>query len=243
MARSLLIRGMIVGIIAAVLVTLFARIVAEPQVDRAIAYEQSHAAPAHAGMPAGPELVSRDTQKGGGLLIALTLYGAAVGGIFALVFAATYGRVGAIGPRTLSLLLAIGAFVAIALIPALKYPPTPPAVGQHETVSFRTLAYFAMIAVSLASLVIATRIGRGLSHQIGTFNAVLATVALYVAAMTIAQFALPAINEVPIDFPATVLWDFRIAALATQAILWVVIGLVFGILAEKLLRANAPRAR
>jgi hypothetical protein len=249
MTRSLLTRGMIVGVLAALLATLFARIVAEPQVDLAIAYEARHAEAAHAmvghagtvGAEEGP--VSRDTQKGLGLVTALTMYGAAAGGIFALVFAFAYGRIGAFGPRTLALLLAIGGFVAIALVPALKYPATPPAVGQHETVAFRTLAYFAMIALSVLSLVTAIRIGRGLAPRLGAFDAMLAAAALYVAAMIVVQFALPVIDEVPADYPAALLWRFRIASITMQAILWTTIGVGFGIAAEAVLRAGGEARR
>lgn len=244
MARNLLIRGMFAGVIAAVLATLFARLFAEPQVDLAIAFESGHAAMAHAMNAAPePELVSRVTQKGLGLLTAVILYGAAVGGLFALAFALAYGRVGQIGPRSLALLLAAGAFIAVALVPALKYPATPPAVGLHETVGFRTLAYFAMIGSSLAALVLSIKAARGLAGRLGGFDAMLAGAALYVAVVVAAQLALPAIDEVPGDFPAVLLWTFRVASLGMQALLWAVIGLVFGALAERQLRANAQAPR
>ncbi|MEJ7933046.1 CbtA family protein [Sphingobium sp. AN558] len=244
MARNLLIRGMIAGVIAAVLATLFARLFAEPQVDLAIAFESGHAAMAHAMSAAPePELVSRATQKGLGLLTAVVLYGAAVGGLFALVFAVAYGRVGQIGPRSLALLLAAGAFVAVALVPALKYPATPPAVGLHETVGFRTLAYFAMIGSSVAALVLSIKAARGLVGRLGAFDAMLAGAALYLAVIVAAQLALPAIDEVPGDFPAVLLWTFRIASLGMQALLWTIIGLVFGALAERQLRAHAQAPR
>jgi len=241
MTRDLLIRGMIAGILAAILATLFARALAEPQVDLAIAYEVSHSAHEAHNRPGiapaeEPELVSRTTQKGLGLLTALTLYGAAVGGIFSLVFAAAYGRVGSLGPRSLALILALGAFIAIALVPALKYPPTPPAVGQHETVAFRTIAYFSMIALSLVAIVISVKVSRALAHRLGSFNPMLSGAAAYVVLITAVQFALPLINEVPADFPAVVLWNFRVASIAIQAVLWVAIGLIFGSLADRHLR-------
>jgi predicted cobalt transporter CbtA len=44
---------------------------------------------------------------------------------------------------------------------------------------------------------------------------------------------LPGINEVPANFSADLLWHFRIAALGTQAILWIVIGLAFGALMDR----------
>lgn len=240
MVGNLLLRGMLAGVIAALLATLFARVFAEPQVDLAIAFEAAHDHLAHAmnhaagGAPEA-ELVSRATQKGLGLLTALALYGAAVGGLFSLVFAATYGRTTPIGPRSLALLLAAAGFLAIALVPALKYPPTPPAVGQHETVGLRTVAYFTMTALSIVALLGALRLRAMLAERLGAFNAALAAAGGFVAAVAVLQFVVPAINEVPHDFPATVLWDFRIASLATQAVLWTTIGVAFGAFANALL--------
>jgi len=241
MTPQLLWRGMLAGVIAALFAFAFARVFAEPQVDLAIAYEASHemAHMAHAGAtPAAPEpeLVSRSTQKGLGLLTAVTLYGAAVGGIFALVFAYAYGRWARLSPRVLALILAGAAFVAIALIPAFKYPPTPPAVGQHETVALRTAAFFLMIALSVISAVTALNVGRKLQVRLGALNASFAAVGAYVVLILAAQAMLPRINEVPTDFPAVVLWNFRIASIGMQALLWTVIGIGFGALAKRVIQ-------
>lgn len=240
MTKDLLWRGMLVGVLAALLSTLFARTFAEPHVDRAIAFEAMHAAhdPGHHA-DEGPELVSRDIQKGAGLLTAMTLYGAAVGGVFALVFAYGYGRWARIGPRSFALLLAAGAFLLVVIVPALKYPPTPPAVGQHETVGMRTAAYFGLIALSLAMAVLAMKV-RGVALQhIGAFNASLYGGAVFVLGIALGQLALPVIDEVPPDFPASLLWAFRIASLGTQAVLWATIGLGFGILADRIIRQRS----
>lgn len=243
MTKDLLWRGMLAGILAAMLATLFARILAEPQIDLAIGYEHAHMHHAPdkadtAAMPGAaeePEIVSRDTQKGLGLLIALSLYGAAVGGIFSLVFAYGYGRVARIGPRSFALLLAGLAFLLVVIVPSLKYPQTPPAVGQHETVGLRTAAYFAMIALSLGAAVIAARLRPGLARSMRGFDASLLAAAAYVALVALGQFALPQIDEVPRDFPASLLWHFRLASIATQLVLWATIGLAFGRWAEAIL--------
>ena len=47
--------------------------------------------------------------------------------------------------------------------------------------------------------------------------------------------ALPAINETPDGFPATDLWQFRLASLGAQAIIWAMLGLLFGVAAERVL--------
>ncbi|SCW35320.1 Uncharacterized membrane protein, predicted cobalt tansporter CbtA [Sphingobium faniae] len=244
MTRDLLWRGMLAGILAALLATLFARQFAEPQVDVAIAFEATQAEHAMGGHQASasehageePELVSRETQKGWGLLTATLLYGAAVGGIFSLIFAAGYGRLAMIGPRTLALMLGILAFLVVALIPAIKYPPTPPAVGQHETVALRTVAYFAMIVLSVAGCMIAIRVRGSLVVRLGAFNALLAGFAAFAVVVGIGQLLLPAVNEVPPGFPATSLWDFRVASLGMQFVLWMAIALIFGAFAHDVIR-------
>jgi predicted cobalt transporter CbtA len=51
--------------------------------------------------------------------------------------------------------------------------------------------------------------------------------------MAVTATLMPDVNEVPADFPATVLWRFRLAALGTQLLLWGVIGGLFGALTER----------
>ncbi|MBZ9646687.1 CbtA family protein [Sphingobium sp. 3R8] len=237
MTKSLLWRGMLAGILAALVATMFARVIAEPQIDLAIGYEHVHAAH-HADTPANgqeEELVSRATQKGAGLLTALALYGAAVGGIFALIFAYGYGRFGRIGPRSFALLLAGIAILLIVIVPGIKYPQTPPAVGQHDTVGLRTAAYFAMIALSVGGAVIAAKIRSALARSCRGIDAMLLAMAAYVAMVVLGQFLLPSVDEVPADFPATLLWHFRLASIATQLVLWATIGIVFGLSAERVM--------
>lgn len=241
MTRNLLWRGMLAGILGALLATLFARGFAEPRIDLAIGYEESHAAHGkdHADMahdePQEEELVSRDTQKGAGLLTALALYGAAVGGIFSLVFAYGYGRMGHLGPRSFALLLAMLTFVLVVLVPAIKYPQTPPAVGKHETVALRTAAFFGMIALSLGAAVVAARLRAALARPGRGFDATLLGLVVYLGIVGLGQFLLPVIDEVPGDFPAALLWEFRIASIGTQLVLWLTIGLAFGLWAERVL--------
>jgi Probable cobalt transporter subunit (CbtA) len=113
---TLLTRGMLVGILAGLLSFCFLKVVGEPQVDRAIAFESAmdtakdKANDATAkGMPMPkedpePELVSRPVQAGIGLFTGVAIYNTAFGGLFALVFAFAYGRMGDFDPRTTSAL-------------------------------------------------------------------------------------------------------------------------------------------
>jgi predicted cobalt transporter CbtA len=52
---------------------------------------------------------------------------------------------------------------------------------------------------------------------------------------------LPSYSEVPADFPATVLYQFRAASLITQLTLWATLGVVLGELLHRLQRRTATR--
>jgi len=250
MVGGLLLRGMLAGIIAGLLAFGFARVFGEPQVERAIAFEALSAQGAHShGADAAqarhshgaadaeeePALVSRKVQRTIGLLTGVIVYAAGLGGLFALVFAFAYGRIGNLDPRSLAALLAIAAFLAVYLVPALKYPANPPAVGQPETIGDRTGLYFFMVAYAIAALAFVVSIGRHLASRLGRWNGWLAASAAFIVIIAIGQALLPDINEVPADFPAMVLWRFRVASLGTQLVLWAGIGLIFGFLAERIL--------
>jgi phage tail protein X len=231
MVGRLLLRGMLVGVIAGLLGFGFATFIGEPQVDKAIAFEAAMYA-AH-GEPPEPELVSREVQSSIGLLTAVVVYGAAIGGIFALVFAFAAGRVGRVEARTLSVLLALAGFLAITVVPGLKYPANPPSVGDPDTIGYRTALFFVMLAVSIAAMAAAVNAGLCLQRRLGAWNAALAAAGSFVAVILAVQLALPDINEVPQDFPAVVLWRFREAALGLHLVMWTSIGLCFGWLTER----------
>ena len=129
-----------------------------------------------------PELVSRGWQAGLGLFTAVLVYSAAFGGLFGLAFAFAYGRTpGTLTPQALSALLAATGFVAIYLVPNLKYPANPPSVGDPETIGARTALYFLMIAISLAAMVGSARLKRLFVVRAGEWNANLIAAGCYIA--------------------------------------------------------------
>jgi len=231
MARSLLVREMLVGLLAGLLAFVFARWVGEPEVERAIAFETRM--DQAQGKSPEPEMVSRGVQKSVGLLTGVVVYGTAIGGLFGLVFAFAYGRMGITHPRMLSAVLAALGFVAIVLVPTLKYPANPPSVGNPETIGLRTAAFFLLIAISVAAMVLALQLRRTFSIRLGNWNSSLLAAALFLAVMVIVGYLLPVIDEVPAGFPVTLMWRFRIAALGMQAVMWATLGILFGWLTER----------
>ncbi len=242
MVGNLLLRGMLVGILAGILAFGFAKIYGEPQVDRAIAFEEQTAQAA--GEAPEPEIVSRATQASFGLLTGVLVYGASMGGLFSLVFAYTYGRVSNLGPRGTAAVLALAAFVAIVLVPNIKYPANPPSVGNPDTIGARTELFFVMLVISIAALAAAVALARRLWAQYGAWNATIIAGLAFIAVIAVAQYALPTINEVPENFSADLLWRFRTAALGIQVVLWTTIGLVFGAVVERSFagRLTGPRS-
>ena len=232
---------MLAGLVAGVLAFAFAYAFGEPQVQAAIDFEDHLARLAHE--PAAAEVVSRGTQRTVGLLTGLVAMGVALGGLFALVFAWAYGRIGPLGARATAAVLAAGAYLTITLVPFTKYPANPPTVGDPDTIDRRTVGFVAMIAITILALVAAARIRRGLLERLGPWNAAIAAGAAFVAVVAVAQLILPAVHETPRGFPADVLWRFRIASLGINAVLWTAIGLGFGWSAQRLLEARAARSQ
>lgn len=229
--RALLVRGMLAGLVAGALALLVAYFLGESRVDAAIALEESHTHD-HGG---GAELVSRGMQSTGGLATGVLVFGVAVGGIAALVFCYALGRMGRFGPRATAALIAGAALLTVYIVPFLKYPANPPAVGDPDTIGRRTALFFLMVALSVLLAVAAVILGRRFAPRLGNWNATIAAATGYVLVTGLAYAFLPSFDEVGKDFPASLLWEFRLATLAVQVTLWTTFGLVFGYLTERLL--------
>ncbi|WP_330461497.1 CbtA family protein [Streptomyces sp. NBC_00820] len=225
--RNLLVRGMLAGLAAGVLALIVAYFLGEPSVDSAIGFEEAHSHEHEM------EVVSRSLQSTAGLATGVLVYGVAFGGIAALAFCVALGRVGRIGARATALLLSGSALLAVYVVPFLKYPANPPSVGDPGTIGKRTTLYFLMMLLSVLLAVGATILGKRLAPRLGTWYATVVAVTAFVVSIGLAYAFLPVINEVPRDFPAALLWRFRLSALAIQAVLWGGFGLLFGELAER----------
>src|SRR3954468_18353368 len=231
---------MLVGAAAGLLAFAFAFVFGEPQVQKAIDFESYLARLHHE--PEGPELVSRGLQRTAGLLTGTLAMGVALGGLFSLVFAWAYGRIGAFSPRATAALLALGAYVTVILVPFTKYPANPPTIGNPDTIGRRTVLYLLMVAISLLAAVAAGRIRRQLVPRTGGWNAALLAIGAYVVVIALAQVLLPPVHETPAGFPADVLYRFRLASLGTNLTLWAALGLGFGGAGQRLPRAGGGRA-
>jgi predicted cobalt transporter CbtA len=231
MEKRIIARGLMAGAIGGVPAFLFARTFVEPVIARALEYEEAH----EQGHDHGVELFTRGVQANVGMGFGVLAFSVAMGALFAVVYCVAYGRVGNLSPRLLSVLLAGGMFLSLYVIPFLKYPPSPPAVSLEETIRQRTLLYLLMVVLSAALLVAAVYLGHRLVAQFGHWSATLIGAGCYVVAISLVMLMLPTIDETPGDFPADVLYEFRLYSLGTQLVLWAIIGLVFASMAHRLL--------
>ena len=141
--------------------------------------------------------VSRAVQDSVGLGTGVLLYGVSFGGLFALVFAAAYGRLGTMTARGTAAVLGVLGFVGMYLVPVLKYPANPPAIGNPDTIGRRTCMFLLMMLLSVAAMVVAVAVRRRIVFRFGEWNATLIVAGGYIAAMVLAFVLLPGVNEVP----------------------------------------------
>lgn len=251
MVGSLVLRGLLVGLVAGLLAFGFAKFFAEPAIGVAIEFESAHDAAEREAQikngitpaPEEPEIFSRTVQSGVGLLTGVLALGAGIGGLFGVLFAFTNGRLENLGPGATSTLLSLYSLWSVYVIPALKYPPNPPAIGEPETIALRTGLYFLIMAISIAATIGGLTLRKRLVAKFGSWTGSVYAFLAYLVVICIFFAVLPGINEVPQDFPAVPLWQFRMASLATQIILWGSTGLMFGWLVEHRAAGSALSAR
>jgi heme A synthase len=203
MEKRIIWRGILAGAIGGLLAFVFARVFAEPQIQRAVDYESGRDAAQEAldkaaGLAveaAGSDPFSRTVQGNVGIGVALIFFGAAMGALFAVAYALYLGRAGRVRPRTLALLVAGGGFLGLYAVPFLKYPANPPAVGHEDTIQQRSSLYLLMVTASVLFLVLSVWLGKRLQPRFGTWNAALIAGGVFVAATAVVMLILPAFGE------------------------------------------------
>ena len=226
--RSFLVRGLLVGVLAGLSTFVVGYYVAEPHVQAAIDVEEAAAAAEPLADDHHEEdgtVVSRHDQRTWGLLTGTLTMGVVLGGLVALAAGGVVGRLGALGVGQSTALVALLGWVSVALVPFLKYPASPPAVGNPDTIGARTGWFFLFLAISVAMAVIATVLAQRVYERSGAFPAVVAGAVSYLLVMVVVGQALPTVNEIG-DFPADTLWYFRRASLIVTGSLWAVIGVL-----------------
>ena len=83
-----------------------------------------------------------------------------MGGLLATAYTLLRRRLRARTDTTAVLNLAAAAFVGAVLVPFVKYPGNPPAVGRPDTIDHRTQLYLAMVVLGLTAVCAAVTAAR-----------------------------------------------------------------------------------
>ncbi len=231
---TLLKRALMAGLAAGVLFALYAWVVAEPTIDRAIAIEDAttavHESHGHAHGDAEEPLFTRGEQVGGGMLAGI-LFAGMVSVIFGTVYATVRHRLVAGSEFRRILLLAAVGFATTALFPMLKYPANPPAVGDPDTVGQRTVQYVSLLVFGIAAAVLLAWLSGRLRRRYDEPVRIAAMVgaALLVYGGAIAFFP-DSPDSIPSSMPAALIWQFRLQSIGGLALVWAALALGFGAL-------------
>ena len=237
------VRFLVPGAVAGIVSFAFSRVMIEPLIGAAVNYEgaREHAESLLAGgdHEHGHELFTRAVQENGGAAVGVLVFGIVMGVLFGVahtVIRTVLERRGRTpDPTGLALSLSVGMFVAIVLMPSLKYPANPPTVGLEVTVGVRSSSFLTMTVISVVAACVAVGVGLAWSRRWGTWRATALAAGGYVAVMLYAMALLPSFHEVPgplsgpdglvLDgFPAEILAEFRLYSLMNRALVWLVIG-------------------
>jgi hypothetical protein len=242
--RTFLVHGLLAGLLAGVAAFVVAYTVGEPQVDRAIALEsagatadhhhedEASASDSHSHDHGEDVAISRTTQSTLGLATGTLAIGVVLGGLTGLLAAVGLGRLGSLRPAAGTALVALLAAVSFSVVPFLKYPATPPAVGSGETIDSRTALWFGFVAVSVLGVLAAVAVARRAARRWSAVPGTIAGATAYVVVVAVAALAFPKVDELG-AFPASVLWDFRVSSLLTLLTMWAVIGAVLTALVDR----------
>jgi Probable cobalt transporter subunit (CbtA) len=218
--------GLLAGAIGGVVVFAFARLIVEPAITASVRQ---------------PEIFSHRLPANVGMACAVVVFGAAMGGLLATAFVVSHGRLSAIRPGTLVLLLAADAFAALSVLPSVSYPPSPLSVGGDETAT-RIGLYLLMVGLSLTLIIGGVWVGRRLATRIGSWNATLIGAGAYVACIAAAMWLFPPTDQTLRGFPANDVSALRLSSLATHLVLWATIAALFAPLANRLITEQSSLA-
>jgi predicted cobalt transporter CbtA len=241
LGRTLL-YAVIAGILAGLLVTLFHAMFTEPVIDQAIALEEQRTAqePNAAMAQHDAPIVSREFQKTGGLVIGYMLYGTTWALLFTLAFFPLQSWLAPFGPWRGALLLAGLVWWAIILVPFIKYPANPPAVGDPATIGYRQSIYLILLALSAGSTALVVWFGGQLARQLRQPSWPVIGAGLLIVGTALIVLMPP--NPDPVTAPTALVWNFRVRSLFGLTLFWAFFGVVFGLFAWRNAHPESSRS-
>jgi predicted cobalt transporter CbtA len=221
------------GTIAGIVLGLINQAIVEPFIDKAISIETQRHMARGESIDTVQQSQYRMWQKGGEVLAA-AIYGVSLSALFGIVFVYSRRSMPGSNNKKKALFLAAIIFFVIFLIPSLKYPANPPAVGNPSTIYYREILYVGFIAVSGFSALAVAFSYRKLNAYFSKkkMTVLLIVPLIYAVTMISAYIAFPP-NPDKVTIPANLIISFRIASVSTIGIFWGVLGMIVGLFWDK----------
>ena len=166
-------------------------------------------------------------QKSGQILGGV-IYGMSVGSLFGIVYAMSRNSLPGNHDLKKSLVLAGVMWLTLYLIPFLKYPANPAAVGDSETVLVRTVLYVSFIAVSGAGALAFYKLSKrfkGNKKFLAAFG-----YAVFISALFVAMPENPDEESAPMNL----IYEFRLMSAVAVTSFWISVGIILGLFWNRL---------
>jgi hypothetical protein len=205
------------GAISGALLGLINQGMVEPFIDKAIGIETQKQVNAGKIIDFAQQSQYRIYQKEGEI-VAATVLGTSLASLFGVVFVYSRSSLAGSNNKKKALILAGLMFFVLFLVPALKYPANPPAVGNPATIYYRESLFIGFIAVSgfstLGLALLYRKLGKNQSkRKIGI------PLIIYAAVMVGAYVIFPS-NPDNITIPMGLIMSFRTASVSTIGVFW-----------------------
>ncbi len=222
---------LLAGATAGTILGILNQFIVEPYVEQAIELENEKAAAEEGEIINPVEFNNYRYWQRGGDIVAGTILGTSIAALFGIVFAYSRKLIPSSSNKKKALILAGIMWFVLFLVPALKYPANPPAVGDPETIYYRQSLYIVYLAISGFTI-----LGAALMYvkvrTIQSKKKVAIGAAIYAVIMVASYMALPP-NPDEINPPMDLVTSFRIASGFTMSIFWALLGIILGALWDK----------
>src|SRR5919198_3980913 len=210
---------LLAGAIAGTILGAMNQVAVEPFIEHAIELERQNTE--QTGQIINPaELAAYRLWQKGGEIVAGTVLGLSIGSLFGIVFAYARGAVPGANNKKKGLIVAGIMWFALFLMPALKYPANPPAVGDPETIYYRESLYIGLLAVSGFSALGLAFLYKKLGIIAPNNKNRVIVVPLIYAAIIVGAFLILPPNPDKINAPMDLVQGFTIASAFTMSTFW-----------------------
>ncbi|HET6590437.1 MAG TPA: CbtA family protein [Candidatus Nitrosocosmicus sp.] len=217
--------ALLAGVLAGLILAGVNYFVVEPYIDQAIGIEVDNSIAA--GEPVNYEELNtyRIWQKDG-TFAAGAFLGLSYGAILGIAYVISRKYIPSYDDRKKALILAAVMCLTLYVIPFIKYPANPPAVGDPETIGLRDTLYTSyqltsgLITVGLSVLLIKMRSINNLKYLIPI---------IYLGLIAFIYAVFPS-NPDSITAPMDLVNAFRTATFSTMVMFYLVMGGIFGLL-------------